>query len=69
MSFVFKLLRGYLKKIEKIAFFIVLGVVSLSGSGKSGNLEQNLVWLCLNSQFLRVPRPKYMLLVHENLEF
>ena len=27
-------LRGCLKKIDKIAFYIVLGVVSLSGSGE-----------------------------------
>ena len=44
-------LRGCLKKIDKIAFSIVLGVVSLSVIGKSGNFEQNLVWLGLNSQF------------------
>ena len=36
-------LRGCLKKIDKIAFSIVLGVVSLSVSGKSDNFEQNLV--------------------------
>ena len=62
-------LGGCLKKIDKTALSIVLGVVSLSGNGKSGDLEQNLVWLGLNSKFLRVPRPKYMMLVHENLEF
>ena len=44
-------LRGCLKKIDKIAYSIVLGVVSLYGSGKSGNFERNLVWLGLNSQF------------------
>ena len=45
------LLRGCLKKIDKIAFSMVFGVVSLSGSGKSGDFEQKLVWLNLNSQF------------------
>ena len=44
-------LRGCLKKIDKIAFSLVLGVVSRSGSRKSGDLEHNLVWLGLNSQF------------------
>ena len=44
-------LRGCLKKIDKIAYSIVLGVVSLYGSGKSGDFERNLVWLGLNSQF------------------
>ena len=49
-------LRGCLKKIDKIdkidkiGFSIVLGVVSLYGSGKSGDFEQSLVWLGLNSQ-------------------
>ena len=43
--------RGCLKKIDKTALSIVLGVVSLSASEKSGDLEQNLVWLGLNSQF------------------
>ena len=36
-------LRGCLKKIDKIAFSSVLGLVSLYGSGKSGGFEQNLV--------------------------
>ena len=36
-------LRGCLKKIGKIALSFVLGVVSLFGSGKSGDFEQNLV--------------------------
>ena len=65
----YEILRGCLKKIDKIAFSIVLGVVYLSASGKSGNFEQNLVWLGLNFQFWRVRRPIYMMLVHENLEF
>ena len=56
-------------KIEKSAYSIVLDVISFSASVKSRDCEQNLVWLGLNSQFWRVPRPKYMMLVHENLEF
>ena len=44
-------LRGCLKKIDKIAFSLMLGVVSLFGSGKYGDFEQKLVWLGLKSQF------------------
>ena len=45
-------LRGCLKKIDKIAYFIVFGVISLSGSVKSRDFEQSLVWLGLNSPIL-----------------
>ena len=58
-----------MKKIDKTAFSTTLGVVSLSRSGKSGDFEQNLVWLGLNSHLKRVPMPNYMMLVHEILEF
>ena len=62
-------LRSYLKKIDKIAYSIVLDVISRYGSVKSRDFEQYLVWLGLNSQFYRVPKPKYMPTIHENLEF
>ena len=44
-------LRGCLKKIDKIAYINVLGVFSLFGSLKSRDFEQNLVWFVLISQF------------------
>ena len=59
--------RGCLKKIDKISYSVVTGVISLSGSVKSCDFEQYLVSLGLNSHFLRVPRPKYMMPTHENL--
>ena len=49
--YMYSSLRGRLKKIDKIAFSLVLGVISLTGRGKSGDFEQNLLWLGLNSQF------------------
>lgn len=42
-------LRGHLRKIDKIAYSIVLGVMSLSGSVKSREFDPYLVWLGLNS--------------------
>ena len=60
-------LRGCLKKIDKISYSVVTGVISLSGSVKSCDFEQYLVSLGLNSHFLRVPRPKYMMPTHKNL--
>ena len=64
-----KYLRGCLKKTDKIANFIALWVISFSGTVKSRDFERYIVWLGLYSLFLRVPRPKYMMPIHENLEF
>ena len=44
---------GCLKKIEKIAYSIVLGVISLSRNIESRDFEQYLVWLGLNSHLAR----------------
>ena len=57
------------KKIDKIAYSIVLGVIFLYGSVKSRDFEQFLVCLGLNFQFYCVPKPKYMMTIHENIEF